>query len=279
MSTRANNYFESLSFICPQSETTKIALVGCGGTGSWLAPALARLARIGRDKGMNIDLYFVDPDVVEEKNIYRQNFCSEEIGQNKAEALAVRYALAWGIEINSAGKRLAESYISSNGMIYCGCVDGQQGRSEILKMFTGCMIPQVDRSIWIDSGNEKASGQVLVGTGDANRSKPFAIAGCCGWLPLPSQQAPELVTPLQPPPSAKNAAEGDTAHLSCAEIALQGAQGLTINQAMAAVMADYIFRIVLTKDLRKFATEIDLAAGTMTSKYITKAAIQRYLKG
>jgi len=48
---------------------------------------------------LNVRLAFWDYDAVEEKNIFRQNFCEAEIGTNKAETLARRYGLAWGIEI------------------------------------------------------------------------------------------------------------------------------------------------------------------------------------
>ena len=51
--------------------------------------------------GKTVGVYFVDPDVVEHKNCYRQNFCEAEIGRNKAESMAFRYGLAWGIEISA----------------------------------------------------------------------------------------------------------------------------------------------------------------------------------
>lgn len=63
---------------------SNIYIIGCGGVGSWLAPALALLTSPG-----NITL--VDMDILEEKNLDRQLFKPEDIGRSKAEALAERY--------------------------------------------------------------------------------------------------------------------------------------------------------------------------------------------
>jgi len=53
-----------------------IALIGCGGVGGWLAPAL---------KGYGFDVTYIDGDTVEAKNIGRQTFNVRHIGLNKAE--------------------------------------------------------------------------------------------------------------------------------------------------------------------------------------------------
>lgn len=59
-------------------------IIGCGGVGSFLAPALCML--VGKE---NVTL--VDGDKLEAKNLNRQLFTESEIGQNKAEALARKY--------------------------------------------------------------------------------------------------------------------------------------------------------------------------------------------
>ena len=68
----------------PQRSKLRIALIGCGGTGSWLAPAIARLARVVSERGQSVEVVFVDPDTVEVANVPRQNFCDAEIGRFKA---------------------------------------------------------------------------------------------------------------------------------------------------------------------------------------------------
>lgn len=59
-------------------------IIGCGGVGSWLTPALTLL--------MSPDqITLIDMDTLEEKNLDRQLFKPEDIGRSKAEALAERY--------------------------------------------------------------------------------------------------------------------------------------------------------------------------------------------
>ena len=88
------------SILLPVAKAVTIHLIGCGGTGSWLAPHLARITKLLQEvHQINVRLAFWDYDAVEEKNIFRQNFCAAEIGTNKAETLARRYGTAWGLEI------------------------------------------------------------------------------------------------------------------------------------------------------------------------------------
>ena len=62
-------------------------VIGCGGIGSWLAPSLCLLV-----KPNNIIL--VDGDKLEEKNLNRQLFTEDEVGQFKSSALSARYMSA-----------------------------------------------------------------------------------------------------------------------------------------------------------------------------------------
>ena len=116
--------------LLPVVKEVSIHLIGCGGSGSWLAPHLARIAKLLDEvHHLSVKLIFWDPDLVEEKNIYRQNFCEAEIGVNKAQTLARRYGHAWGMEViavtapftrenlyrNSLAQRYASSEISLPG--------------------------------------------------------------------------------------------------------------------------------------------------------------------
>ena len=82
----------AVKFECPPS----IVVLGCGGTGSWVAPKLIKLLNdaiskqffVGR---IGVDLVFIDGDIVEEKNLIRQNFIEADIGKKKAEVMASRY--------------------------------------------------------------------------------------------------------------------------------------------------------------------------------------------
>jgi molybdopterin/thiamine biosynthesis adenylyltransferase len=61
-----------------------IFIIGCGGVGSWLTPSLCLLAG-----AKNITI--CDGDKLEHKNLNRQLFTEDDIGRNKAEALAEKY--------------------------------------------------------------------------------------------------------------------------------------------------------------------------------------------
>ena len=62
---------------------------------------------------------------------------------------------------------------------------------------------------------------------------------------------------------------------SCADLAIRDPQSLTINTVIAAHMADYLLRLVVTKDLRRFATYIDMDSGSVRSLAITPTQVQR----
>ena len=51
-------------------------VLGAGGTGSWLAEFLSKI---------EVPVYLIDGDIVESKNVLRQNFVEEEVNMSKAE--------------------------------------------------------------------------------------------------------------------------------------------------------------------------------------------------
>ena len=116
--------------------------------------------------------------------------------------------------------------------------------------------------------------------------KTFPLEGRCAWLPFPSRQHKELIGKA----GAADDSEDDDGEavnvpeevpilpdgLSCAEIAMLDEQGLSINQAIASVASDYLLRLLLTQNLDKFQTYIDLASGSMKSTYITAGNLRRW---
>lgn len=105
-----------------------IYIIGCGGVGSWLAAAMVRLS-----EPENVTL--VDGDTLEEKNLDRQLFNAEEIGQNKAEALARRY----GCRANGNWYD-GTTYTHRRHDILMCCADNNTARFEALKAcdLNGC---------------------------------------------------------------------------------------------------------------------------------------------
>lgn len=151
-------------------------------------------------------------------------------------------------------------------LLLIGCVDNPEGRREIEK---AARTNSYGDAWWLDCGNSRASGQALLGSGAAKPEDPFRLPGFCAWLPLPSVQHPELLK-REPHPAVPRKEANE---LSCAEMALRDAQGLMVNQRMAAEAGDMLARMLLTRDLTRFATYFDLESGSARSRYITRQEV------
>lgn len=251
-------------------------MIGCGGTGSWLAPAVARLMRVLKANGLETSALFVDPDCVEEKNIPRQNFCDAELGYPKAQTLAARYSLAWGVEIQAVNNHFSTEMVSGKWnrlTVMIGCIDNAAARQEMAKALAVNSYDSPPRLWWLDCGNKREAGQVLLGsTSRANALRlAFTFESLCQHLPSPVLQCPDL---LKPQPE-----ELSNHNLSCAELMMANAQGLIVNQRVAAEAADYLARLLIHRNLRRFATYFDLASGAVRNHYITPEEIKRVVCG
>jgi PRTRC genetic system ThiF family protein len=228
------------------THTVQLTLVGCGGTGSFLAMHLARLAWHCRQRGQELHLTFIDPDTVEERNLGRQNFVPAELGAHKAESLAVRYSLAFGLDIRFYNQsfELHWEYIPGQLNVLIGCVDNARARRVIAE---DCDWAK-GWTWWLDCGNHDHSGQVLLGNRDIPTPSINPL-GFCDGLPLPSVQHPEL---LDDPPAAI---------IRCAEATAADLQSLMVNQAAAGWAASYLYRMIVSQDLDTYTTYFDLTSG------------------
>lgn len=273
-------YVNARKLIVPALENVNLVLIGCGGTGSWLAPTVARYARMLTEHfGKTVTVTFIDPDQVEAKNVYRQNFCDAEVGLNKATTLANRYGLAWGVEICAMNEHFTRSTkpsgvklagVADALFVLIGCVDTTAARLEIAN-WSGWRFEHV---WWLDCGNKKTVGQVRLGRKWKDNQTPLALDGYCSWLPLPSVQSPELIDVSDAPDEASPVA--DESHLSCAELAMRGSQSLSINFRMASIASEMLGKLLLTLDLEYYAAYVSEAAGE-SRKFITSDAIEFWM--
>ncbi len=231
-----------------------IAVVGCGGTGSFVAEGLCRLL-IGSD----IPILLIDPDRVEPHNLLRQNFYEGDLDKFKSQALAERLSRQFHRRIaysvypympdligESWGGGLRSPAIQG---IIIGCVDNADARRQIGKTLRF-------GNWWLDAGNGFSSGQVLLGS--AGNLELLGIpfikeSGEVEGLPMPSWQLPSLLSP----PTKK---KPDT--LDCAEAVAAEEQSPVINQAMATLVLEFMYRL-LNKKLTWMGAYIDLDAGTL----------------
>jgi PRTRC genetic system ThiF family protein len=269
-------YLNARKLILPSPEKVVLHLVGCGGTGSWLAPDIARIALLLREKfHKEVVVVYQDMDVVEEKNVFRQNFCYAEIGKNKAETLASRYGHAWGIETVAITEPFEKKPSSDYNTLYVmiGCADNALARRALHETLYTTEWTH-SHYVWLDCGNTKNYGQILVGTEyrtDKTMPNPFAIDDHCTWLPSPAIQHTELLEALP----EESRPEGN---LSCADLALQDSQGLSINKRVAAEAADFLIKMLITQDLKRFACYMDLESGSTQSLYISSNQLKQYLQ-
>jgi hypothetical protein len=155
----------------------------------------------------------------------------------------------------------ASRHSSSN--LIDGCVDNHLGRQEIAKT-----IAAADGRIWgLDCGNERYSGQVLIGNlTDTNQIELDAL-GLCTGLPSPYVQEPDL---LEPDPEEQNE--------SCAEMALAETQSLMVNRMAAAIAAQYVTDFVLQAQVLQMASYFNLVPPTIRSLLVTEANLNQYIK-
>lgn len=99
----------------------RIYIIGAGGVGSWLTPAMCMLVKPE-------DITVVDGDTLEKKNLSRQLFGVELIGMNKSSALAAAYSCECIPKYFMCGDFQTER----DDWMMC-CVDNNVGRLSILE--------------------------------------------------------------------------------------------------------------------------------------------------
>ena len=266
-----------------QHHAVKFYLVGCGGNGSWLAPHLVRLARFLREtRQMKVHLTFIDPDVVEMKNVFRQNFGEAEVGGHKAELLALRYAASWGQSIQVHATQFAKEIVQLEYRdlgVLIGCVDNAAARKTIAETLDQSGRAYGDEGLprlwWLDAGNGEETGQVLFGAARNLRQLQYAFPyypdqGFCVNLPAPDLQHPELLQ------AQVEQASHQTKDLSssCADLLLTGDQSPSINAMVANIAATYLWHLFADpKGLTTFATYCNLNVLSTRSRFITPEAI------
>jgi PRTRC genetic system ThiF family protein len=254
----------------------QIILAGAGGTGAYMAQHVGRMMTVLEDMGKGVHLTIADPDVVKEENLGRQLFCRAEVGAPKAEALARRYGHAWGLNVYSyVGKYDESLLLGAELTVLVGCVDNAEARRalhETLENNAQETGPHSRPAVWwLDCGNGRDTGRGLLGTASVFEQLRGAFPGGerCLSLPGPVMQSPGILMPERE--------EVEGGGMSCAEMAAANLQSLNVNARVAAEAADMLTRLLVTKDLKRFKFEVNLAAGSMRSWYATPEEVARVI--
>ena len=213
------------------NKSVKIVMLGAGGTGGHIAPHLYRLLH-ALDRP--VEVIIADGDIVEEKNLVRQNFISCDLGRNKAQVLAERYASAFGMEIKyvpdfiESEDKLLE--LLKTRMVYynqpepltilIGAVDNNKSRQLCHKIFN-----KSENLIYIDSGNGEFTGQVVCGV--RRKGKTY-------YKPV-GQVYPDILEDTDKFPT----------ELSCAEASVSAPQSIAANIMAATAVIAYIYNILV----------------------------------
>lgn len=140
--------------------TTGVVLVGAGGIGARIAPALIKL--LARDDALLI----IDPDMVEERNLIRQHFVGSDVGRPKAEVVAGRLqreAERLDVTVTPLVEAFrADLWPSISRMVGASplIISGVDSRRARIALNTTIALGQ--QVAWVDAGNSMWSGQVAL---------------------------------------------------------------------------------------------------------------------
>ena len=239
-----------------ENRPVKIVMLGAGGTGGHIAPHLYRLLY-----ALERPVRFIicDGDIVEEKNLVRQNFTPADLGENKAKVLAERYSSVFGMETEyvpefiESGERLLSmlqartfptgpywhSPTVKELVILIGAVDNNKSRKLCHEVFY-----KLDDLIYIDSGNGMHTGQIVCGIRSGGRTfyRPVGAA------------FPEVLQDTDKFPT----------ELSCAEASVSAPQSIAANITAATAVVDMIYNILTVGETR--VRQITFATGSVNMR-------------
>jgi Dinucleotide-utilizing enzymes involved in molybdopterin and thiamine biosynthesis family 2 len=220
----------------PDRIPVKIVMLGAGGTGGHIAVNLYRILHAAKQK---VRFILVDGDLVEEKNLVRQHFSPADLGQNKALALAERYAEVYGlmaeyipefIESDVTLYKLLESSVKKKRtpeelVILIGAVDNNKSHQMCDRVFYQCQ-----NLVYIDSGNGEHNGQMVCGVRQKGKTVLEPVAALY----------PDIL------------AEGDSfpTEVSCAEASVSAPQSIMANVMAATAVNAIIYNLVLQGELK-----------------------------
>lgn len=152
--------------------------IGVGGTGSWLVYPMCKflnnlMQRYGEHRGLIVSYILVDDDIVEERNILRQNFEEWDIGRSKVSTTIRKYCsvfpltgfryrpttklkfqkLFYGDMTQTLGSRYSLT-------IVFGCVDDNKARRGLFNFFKKYRHEDYP-VVYFDSGNDLYHGQIV----------------------------------------------------------------------------------------------------------------------
>jgi PRTRC genetic system ThiF family protein len=246
------------------SRLTKVFVIGCGGNGSHLVSDLARL--VGT-LDLDIEIVLIDGDSVEEKNLIRQHFIGADLGKNKAQVLASRYASAYNASMGHVPEYLTNE---NKGRIF-----GQIGTPQLIITCTDNLksrklVSKQTGQLWLDLGNEEIGGQVTF----SSLMRPSTTDAICSGAAWPIPHVFELF----PEFDKRVDSEKEVDQLSCAELAEESpSQAGYVNVICAAIAKNYLHALLTQRPIKTFQTFFTID-NTFESRSITRSVIEGWIE-
>lgn len=310
------NLEPNLSFRIPTNTPYHFFVVGAGGTGGHLLPNLIRQIGLRNEereqRGVSPHtITVVDADFVEEKNLRRQQFTSNDIGKNKAAVMARRYGKAFNVPVAHIEKyitsptemlqMLADSIRVQRGRVLLRgngplMSDVQALRREsfmhIVNDFTVVVIDATDNNktrliletavdawrgdaVILSSGNEEKAGQVVF-TGHQtymNLLNTVSIPALSGLFP----ESRLLTTPSFFDLFPTAPIEKLPTEISCAEATVSAPQAMIANITAANILFNFANKLLAYEPIRHFLVFFDTDGLGQKSYRFTESDLKKAL--
>jgi len=250
-----------------------IAVVGCGGNGSQMLTRLARLDYAMRALGkVSLDVTAFDPDTVSRSNIGRQLFSPADLGQFKCEVLVNRVNAYYGLSWSAVPERyhggissfLGGGYKTSADVLV-SCVDTAKARRGLNAEFDDLIAAPV---YWLDLGNGKSTGQVILGQPERNWRRGVGTTGSG----VPQQR---LRTVIELFPELLNPKFKEDAAPSCSMQQALDKQSLFVNDTVVTWAAHLLSELLIAGEIRHCGYFINLQTGKVNPIPVPDRAVSR----
>ena len=244
MSTKKNQkpavHIVQKEILQPYNPVT-VNLIGAGGTGGQVLTALARmnhaLIALGH-AGLFVRVF--DNDTIETANLGRQLFTTAELGLYKSVALINRinrfFGTNWRAETIRYDKVSLKDKDLASATITISCVDTVDARFEIAGILKHLADKYGGRNrlqYWMDFGNSRSSGQVILSTLEKIKQPASELYRPVETLPLVTDEFKDLLT----------TAEQNDNTPSCSLAEALRKQDLFINSALANCGASLLWQL------------------------------------
>lgn len=256
-------------------------VLGIGGTGSDLVAKLCRHLSLHRCADSNIlmhDITFCDADVVEEKNLVRQNFFSADLGKNKAEIMALKCATLFDMVVRAVPRYIEDGNalenvfsISPHIPFIIGCVDNNATR----RMLHEYLVVSGQRIFYLDAGNEEFAGQVALGYQSGRKTMRLADTFDTLFTESPYRGRFDLPDITYHHPEMLEDDDKFASDLSCAERVVSNPQAMAANNEASAIIFQIICNCIRGK-IDYHYVAFDTLTSTRSVKYNTVSALKSY---